>query len=56
MTDREKLKAKIRALREMTSTRGCTEDEAMAAAAKAAELMREYGVSDVELETESKHG
>lgn len=53
MADREKLKAKIRALREMTSARGCTEDEAMAAAAKAAELMREYGVSDVELETES---
>jgi hypothetical protein len=53
MLDREKLKAKIRALREMTSARGCTEDEAMAAAAKAAELMREYGVSDVELETES---
>lgn len=53
MTDREKLKAKIRALKEMTSARGCTEDEAMAAAAKAAELMREYGVSDIELETES---
>lgn len=53
MADREKLKAKIRALRELTSARGCTEDEAMAAAAKAAELMREYGVSDVELETES---
>lgn len=53
MKDREKLKAKIRALREMTSARGCTEDEAMAAAAKAAELMREYGVSDLELETES---
>lgn len=52
MSDREKLKAKIRALKEMTSARGCTEDEAMAAAAKAAELMREYGVSDVELETE----
>ena len=41
MHDREKLKVKIRALREMTSARGCTEDEAMAAAAKAAELMRE---------------
>jgi hypothetical protein len=53
MLDREKLKEKIRALREMTSARGCTEDEAMVAAAKAAELMREYGVSNVELETES---
>lgn len=43
------VKKRIAALREMTTDRGCTEAEALAAAAKAAELMREYGVSEADL-------
>lgn len=50
MTDREKLLAKIRALTAKTTGAGCTEAEAMAAAAKAAELMREYGIAEVLLD------
>ncbi|MFT4098986.1 MAG: DUF2786 domain-containing protein [Rhodoblastus sp.] len=50
MTDREKLIAKIRALLEKTAGRGCTEAEALAAAEKAAQLMREYGVNDLDIE------
>lgn len=48
--DREKLKARIRALLQMTTDRGCTEAEAMAAAAKAAELMREAGLDEAQVE------
>ena len=51
MPDREDLIRRIKRLRELTTKRGCTEAEAMAAAEKAAKLMAEYGVSadDVEI-------
>lgn len=44
--NRETLAKRITALRQMTVERGCTESEALSAAAKAAELMREYGLSE----------
>lgn len=44
------LKAKLDALRRMTTTRGCSEAEALAAAEKAAQLMREHGLTDADLE------
>jgi len=50
MTHREKLIAKIRALTAKTVSAGCTEAEALAAAEKAAELMREHAVSEVLLD------
>lgn len=55
MTDREKLLAKIRALTAKTVAAGCTEAEAMAAAEKVAELMREHAIPDdlVEMENAS---
>lgn len=46
---RDTLKRRIAALREKTTARGCTEAEALAAAAKAAELMREHGISEADL-------
>lgn len=48
--NRDKLIAKIKALREMTSARGCTEAEAMAAAEKAAALMAEHAIDQDMLE------
>jgi hypothetical protein len=47
----EKLKARIQALRAKTVANGCTEDEALAAAAKVAELLDRHDLllSDVEL-------
>lgn len=45
----QKLKDRIRALREKTAARGCTEAEAIAAAEKAAQLMRDHGLSDADL-------
>ncbi len=48
--NREALAKRITALRQMTTERGCTEAEALAAAAKAAELMQEYGLSESEIE------
>lgn len=50
MSDREKILAKIRALTAKTVGAGCTEAEALAAAEKAAELMREHAVSELLLE------
>lgn len=44
----EKTLARIRGLREKTTDRGCTEDEAMAAAEKVAELMDRYGIETTE--------
>lgn len=44
--NRETLAKRISALRQMTVERGCTEAEALSAVAKAAELMREYGLSE----------
>lgn len=49
--DRETAKRKIAALLKMTERSGCTEAEALAAAEKAAALMREYQVSEAEAET-----
>ncbi|EFO30958.1 conserved hypothetical protein [Roseibium sp. TrichSKD4] len=48
--DKAKLRDRIRALREKTTSKGCTEAEAMAAASKAAELMRKAGLSELDLE------
>ena len=47
--DRNQLRARVRALLEKTEANGCTEAEAMAATAKAAELMRDYALSEAEL-------
>ena len=47
--DRNQLRARVRALLEKTEANGCTEAEAMAATAKAAELMRDYNLSEAEL-------
>lgn len=46
----ESIKARIAVLRKMTVQSGCTEAEALAAAAKAAELMRAHGLSEADLE------
>ena len=47
----DKLKVRIQALRAKTVDNGCTEDEALSAAAKVAELLDRYDLSltDVEL-------
>ena len=50
MTDREKIAARIRALLQKTVENGCTEDEAIAAAAKAAEMLERYNLSVDEVE------
>jgi hypothetical protein len=48
--DLDKLVQRIRALREKTIEQGCTEQEAMAAAEKVAELLDRYGLSLSELD------
>lgn len=45
----ETIKRKIAALLEMTKTRGCSEAEAIAAAEKAAQLMKEHGLSEADV-------
>lgn len=50
MMEREKLIAKIKALKSKTTAKGCTEEEAVAAAEKAAALMAEHSIADVALE------
>jgi hypothetical protein len=50
MTAREKIAAKIRALRAKTVENGCTEEEAMAAAAMVAKLLEQYNMSVDEAE------
>jgi len=50
MTPRERLKAKIAALLAKTEAAGCTEAEAMAAAAAAARLMAEHDFDKAEIE------
>jgi hypothetical protein len=50
MTDREKLLAKIRALLAKKIDHGCTEEEALAALAKARAMMDAYEVSETELQ------
>lgn len=57
MTD--PIREKIAALLRRTVDAGCTESEAMAAAAKAAELMREHGLSERDItvgEASVRHG
>lgn len=49
-SEREQLAAKIRALRAKTVANGCTEDEAIAAAAKVAELLARYNMTVDEAE------
>ncbi|MEM1284929.1 MAG: DUF2786 domain-containing protein [Pseudomonadota bacterium] len=49
MTNRASIIEKIKALRSMTTDRGCTEAEAASAAAKAAQLMREARLSEDDL-------
>lgn len=49
MMSREKVKNRISALLAKTTSRGCTEEEAMAAAAKAADLMRQHGLTEGDL-------
>jgi len=46
----ERLRARIQALRAKTIDQGCTEEEALAAAAKVAELLDRYGLSLSDLE------
>jgi hypothetical protein len=50
MTEREKIAARIRALLAKTVENGCTEDEAVSAAAKAAELLARYNLTVDEVE------
>lgn len=50
MTPRERLKAKIAALQAKTAAAGCTEAEAMTAAALAARLMAEHAFDQAEIE------
>lgn len=45
----QKIKDRIRRLREMTAGRGCTEAEALSAAEKAAQLMRDHGLSEADI-------
>ncbi len=48
--DNETIKKRIRALLDKTIENGCTAEEAVAAAAKAAELMRKYNIDKNEIE------
>lgn len=50
MTPRESLAAKIRGLRAKTVENGCTEDEAISAASKAAEMLAKYNFTLDEVE------
>lgn len=50
--DQQKIRDRIRQLRNRTTARGCTEQEAMAAAAKAAELMAAHGYHHGDIEFE----
>lgn len=50
MNDRESIIRKVKRLRALTTKRGCSEAEAMAAAEKVAQLMAEYGLSDDDVE------
>lgn len=50
----QKTRDRIRRLKELTAARGCTEAEALAAAEKAAALMRQHGLSDQDLVIEAQ--
>ena len=49
-TDLDKLKTRLQALRAKTIANGCTEEEALAAAAKVAELLDRHDLSITDLE------
>lgn len=49
MSDLDSIKRKLQALLSMTTAAGCTEAEAQAAAAKAADLMRQHGLIEADL-------
>ena len=53
-TDLDKLKGRLQALRAKTTLNGCTEEEALSAAAKVAELLDHYdlSISDLEIREE----
>lgn len=51
-SDLRKVRERLRALREKTTENGCTEEEAIAAASKAAELLSKYGLSEEDLSAE----
>lgn len=51
MSKLESVKARIRALRAMTIENGCTESEAMSAAALASRILSEHGLTLAEVET-----
>lgn len=53
MTDLDRIRARIRQLRQMTQANGCTEAEAMSAAEIALRLMAEHGLSEAELDRET---
>ena len=46
---RRKARERVKRLREMTAARGFTEAEALAAAEKAAQLMRDHGISEADV-------
>lgn len=50
MTDREKIAGRIRALLAKTVENGCTEEEALSAAAMAADMLRRYNLTVDEVE------
>ncbi len=54
MTASSRIRERIKRLREMTSDRGCTEAEALSAAAKAAQLMRDHGLSEADIVMDEK--
>jgi hypothetical protein len=53
-TDLDKLKSRLQALRSKTTANGCTEEEALSAAAKVAELLdrHDLSLSDLEIREE----
>src|SRR5260221_7757011 len=56
MSDREKMLDKVRALMAKTTENGCTEEEALAALAKARALMDAYEITDAELKLTKEEG
>ena len=50
LAELDKLKVRIQALRAKTIDNGCTEDEALSAAAKVAELLDRYDLSMTDVE------
>ncbi|MCW5711323.1 hypothetical protein [Shinella sp.] len=54
--NRETIRKRVNILRERTTARGCTEAEAMEAAEKIAEMMREHGLSGDDLDMGEEAG